>query len=226
MNKSLSCLSLGGHFWSSFSAIHKVGWNWQDSISWLLLFSCFTLLIPLISVSWDHFPSKLLSPFLYPALHFGEHLLSKRGSSIMSRGSGPLPLLKWQIPFISCFQTCVLQRCLKFHFHHVIRAQCSHLSRFTMMPWRWWCNWGSCGLNCISVMMNWQRPTVGCWMCAAVHVKVNHFWGFLITVTEVIKKIQTNKYIPGIQSHGDLLQERVSIWKSSCNHIHHLIKLC
>ena len=146
----------------------------------------------------------------------------------MSRGSGPFPLLKWQIPFISCFQTCVLQRCLKFHFHHVIWARCSHLSRFTMMPWRWWGNWGSRVLNCVSVLMSWQSPTVGCWMSAAVHVKVNHFWGFLITVIEVIKKKkrQTNKYIPGIQSHGDLLQERVSIWKSSCNCIHHLIKLC
>lgn len=106
----------------------------------------------------------------------------------MSWGSGPFPLLKWQIPFISCFQTCVLQRCLKFHFHHVIWAQCSHLSRFTMMPWRWWGNWGSRGLNWVSVLISWHSPTVGCWMCAAVHVKVNHFWGFLITVIEVIKK--------------------------------------
>ena len=109
----------------------------------------------------------------------------------MSRGSGPFPLLKWQIPFISCFQTCVLQRCLKFHFHHVIWAQCSHLSRFTMMPWRWWGNWGSRVLNCVSVLMSWQSPTVRCWMSAAVHVKVNHFWGFLITVIEVIKKKKT-----------------------------------
>lgn len=34
----------------------------------------------------------------------------------MSWVSGPLLLFKWQVPFISCFLTCVLQRHLEFHF--------------------------------------------------------------------------------------------------------------
>lgn len=107
-----------------------------------------------------------------------------------------------------------------YHFTVTWADRCCQLSRFRVMPWRWWDNEGPCGLSCGSVRVSWQSPAIGCWMCAAVHVKANPFWGFLIIVVEVKKEekhSQINKYIPGIWSCSDVLQQRVPIWNSSCN---------